>query len=73
MVEKMIRASLYIEPTILINVSLNDDVMKEEIFGPILPVLSFDTTEEAMEMVQHNDNPFAFYLFTSNKKTEETG
>ena len=64
-------ATLYIEPTILINISLDDDVMKEEIFGPILPVLSFTTTEEAMKIVQHNDNPLAFYLFTSNKKTEE--
>ena len=64
-------ASLYIEPTILINVSLDDDVMKEEIFGPILPVLSFATTEEAMQMVQQNENPLAFYLFTSNKDTEK--
>lgn len=64
-------ASLYIEPTILINVSLNDNVMKEEIFGPILPVLSFATTEEAMQIVQQNENPLAFYLFTGNKKTQE--
>ena len=64
------KASLYIEPTILINVSLDDDVMKEEIFGPILPVLAFTTTEEAMKMVQHNENPLAFYLFTKNKNTE---
>ena len=64
------KGSLYIEPTILINVSLDDDVMKEEIFGPILPVLSFATTEEAMQMVQHNENPLAFYLFTGNKNTE---
>jgi len=63
--------SLYIEPTILINVSSNDDVMKEEIFGPILPVLSFATTEHAMQIVQQNKNPLAFYLFTGNKKTEE--
>ena len=62
-------ASLYIEPTILINVSLDEDVMKEEIFGPILPVLSFATTEEAMQIVQQNKNPLAFYLFTKNKNT----
>jgi aldehyde dehydrogenase (NAD+) len=64
-------ASLYIQPAILINVSLDDDVMKEEIFGPILPVLSFTTTEAAMKMVQQNENPLALYLFTGNKGTEE--
>jgi aldehyde dehydrogenase (NAD+) len=64
-------ATLYIEPTILTNVSLDDDVMKEEIFGPILPVLSFTTTEEAMQIVQQNESPLAFYLFTSNKNIEE--
>ena len=54
-------AASYIEPTILINISLNDDVMKEEIFGPVLPVIAFATTIEAMEIVQQNENPLAFY------------
>jgi len=64
-------ALLYIEPTILINISLDDDVMKEEIFGPILPVVSFTATEDAMRIVQLNENPLAFYLFTEDKKTED--
>jgi len=64
-------SSLYIEPTILTNVSLDDDTMKEEIFGPILPVLSFATTAEAMQIVQQNENPLALYLFTSNNGTEK--
>jgi aldehyde dehydrogenase (NAD+) len=64
-------ASLYIEPTILADVSLTDDVMKEEIFGPILPVLSFGTTEEAIKMVRENNNPLAFYLFTGNSETQK--
>ncbi|MDQ6762883.1 MAG: aldehyde dehydrogenase family protein, partial [Bacteroidota bacterium] len=64
-------SSLYIEPTILVNVSMNDAVLKEEIFGPILPVVSFETTEEAMEKVQHNPNPLAFYLFTKDKAVEK--
>ncbi len=63
--------SLYIEPTILVNVSVNDAVMKEEIFGPILPVLSFNKIEEAIEIVQHNANPLAFYLFTKDKNLEK--
>ncbi len=64
-------ASLYIEPTILTNISVNNTVMKEEIFGPILPVLSFSNMDEAMEMVKQNENPLSFYLFTKNKKTEK--
>ena len=63
--------ALYIEPTILTNISLRDTVMNEEIFGPILPVLSFSSTEEAMQIVKQNENPLAFYLFTNNKNTED--
>ena len=63
--------ALYIEPTILTDVSLNDRIMKEEIFGPILPVFSFSTTEEAVTIVQQNKTPLAFYLFTKNKKVEK--
>jgi aldehyde dehydrogenase (NAD+) len=63
--------TLYIEPTILIDVSLDDWIMKEEIFGPILPVLSFSTTEEAVTIVQQNKTPLSFYLFTKNKKKEK--
>ncbi len=64
-------ASLYIEPTILVNVSVDDAVMKEEIFGPVLPVLTFNDTEDAIKIVQHNPNPLAFYLFTKDKSTEK--
>lgn len=68
---KTITESLYIEPTILVDVPLGSDLMKEEIFGPILPVLSFETTAEAMNMVQQNKNPLALYLFTKNENTEK--
>ena len=44
--------------------------MQEEIFGPILPVLSFSTTKDAMKMVVQNENPLAFYLFTRDKTTQ---
>ncbi len=63
--------SLYIEPTILTDVSLDDAIMKEEIFGPILPVLPFSTRNEAMAIVQQNKNPLSFYLFAKNKTTED--
>lgn len=61
---------LYIEPTILTDISMADTVMKEEIFGPILPVLSFSDINEAINIVYQNKNPLSFYLFTNNEKTE---
>jgi aldehyde dehydrogenase (NAD+) len=64
------KSKLFIAPTILDGVSMNDTVMTEEIFGPILPVLSFTSMQEAEAIIKYNANPLAFYLFTSNKKTE---
>lgn len=61
----------YIEPTLLENVDVNAAVMGEEIFGPLLPVLTFDTFEEAKAIIERNQNPLAFYVFTSNKEKEE--
>ena len=65
------RAALYIEPTILENVNMNDSVMKEEIFGPILPVISFNTKEEALNIIAQNKNPLSFYVFTSSSAKEK--
>lgn len=45
--------------------------MNEEIFGPILPVISFKTTEEAKAVINRHPNPLAFYVFTSSKSKEE--
>lgn len=53
------------------NVSLDSSLMTEEIFGPLLPVITFTTTEQAMSIVQRNENPLAFYLFTTNEQTEK--
>ena len=65
------REKLYIEPTVLTNISVEDNIMKEEVFGPILPVLSFATTGEAMNIVLRNEKPLSLYLFTSGKKVEK--
>jgi aldehyde dehydrogenase (NAD+) len=65
------RNKLYIEPTILDNVSLGASVMKEEIFGPILPVIGFDSFEEAKKIISLNPNPLAFYVFTSDGAKEK--
>jgi aldehyde dehydrogenase (NAD+) len=59
--------SLYIEPTILNDVSFNDAVMQEEIFGPILPVLTYTSLDEVVEHNHANEKPLAFYIFSSNK------
>ena len=66
------RSKLYIEPTIITDVSLDAAIMKEEIFGPILPIIGFGTTEEARAIIANNSNPLAFYVFTSSK-AKETG
>jgi aldehyde dehydrogenase (NAD+) len=48
------------------NVDIEDPLMQEEIFGPILPVLGYDTTEEAISIIEKNPNPLAFYVFSEN-------
>ena len=65
------KSKLYIEPTILENVSLDSAIMKEEIFGPILPVIPFDNMEKAKSIIDRNPNPLAFYVFTSDKAREK--
>jgi aldehyde dehydrogenase (NAD+) len=65
------RANLFIEPTVISNVSMDTDVMKEEIFGPILPVIPFSSREEALTIIAQNKNPLAFYVFTSSNAKEK--
>lgn len=64
------RGDLWIEPTILTDVDEAAPVMQEEIFGPILPVISFSTWEEALEKVKSKPHPLAAYVF-SNRKSEQ--
>ena len=63
-------SKLFIEPTIITDVALTAPLMTEEIFGPILPVLSFNSAEEAKAIIARNANPLAFYVFTSSRKKE---
>lgn len=60
-------STLKIEPTVLDNVTLDDAVMQEEIFGPILPVLTFESEKDIFDTVAHISEPLAFYLFSSDK------
>jgi len=64
-------SALYLEPTIIENVPLNAPLMKEEIFGPILPILSFNSMEEAKSIIQNNPDPLSFYIYTSDSKKEK--
>jgi aldehyde dehydrogenase (NAD+) len=65
------KETLFIGPAIIEEVSLESPLMAEEIFGPILPVLSYNTHEEAINVIKQNPNPLAFYLFTNNVETEK--
>lgn len=62
--------SLFIAPTILTDVSPESSVMREEIFGPILPVLEFDKLDDALALLRGQPTPLALYLFTSDRTTE---
>jgi len=64
------KQQLFIEPTLLDNVNINDAVMKDEIFGPVLPLISFETKEDAMKVIEQHPNPLAFYVFTSSTAKE---
>jgi len=61
----------YVQPTILTEVSKEHRVMQEEIFGPVLPVISYERQEEIDEWLTHFPNPLAFYLFSKNKPWAE--
>ena len=64
-------ATLKIEPTVMADVTWDDAVMGQEIFGPVLPVLTYKTTEEMMNIVNSHSKPLALYLFARDKKLEK--
>ncbi len=63
-------ATMQIEPTVLDGVTAEDAIMQEEIFGPVLPILTYTDIAEAYRFVQQRPHPLALYLFTNDKKTE---
>ncbi len=62
------RAHLKIEPTVLDNVTWEDAVMQEEIFGPIMPVLTFEKTEDIFSLLADKQKPLALYMFSENRE-----
>ena len=61
---------LKIEPTILDNPKIDSKVMSEEIFGPILPIITYKTIEDAIAYVKEFEKPRALYMFTNDKKIQ---
>lgn len=63
-------AALKIEPTILDNVTAEDAVMQEEIFGPVLPVIAFDSLDEAESFITGRPTPLALYIFSEDRAVQ---
>lgn len=59
--------SLQIEPTVMDSVTFEDAVMQEEIFGPLLPVLTYDSFDQAIDKINSMAHPLALYIFTNDK------
>ena len=58
----------FVAPTVIKDVSPDDPIMQEEIFGPVLPVIDFEYFDEVYEIIERNPKPLAAYIFTRNKK-----
>lgn len=58
----------YVAPTIIKDVKPGDPIMKEEIFGPILPVIDFEEFDEVYDIIKQHPKPLSVYIFSSNKK-----
>lgn len=68
---QMDASALKMAPTILKDVAWSDAVMKEEIFGPVLPILTYDSIDTALEKIAEQPKPLAFYLFTHERSLQE--
>ena len=60
--------SLKIAPTVMDDISWDDKIMQEEIFGPIMPIMTFDDLDSVIETVESKPHPLALYIFSNNKK-----
>ena len=66
------RNDLFIEPTILDSISLEMDIMKEEIFGPLLPILGFERIDDCIKIINKGNKPLALYMFSGSKRNIKT-
>lgn len=65
------RKGKYIAPTVIENVGLEDPIMGEEIFGPILPILEYSTIEEAIDIMRKIPRPLSLYVFARDRKIQK--
>ena len=65
------KKDLYISPTLLSNVEQSSLVMQDEIFGPILPIIEFETMEDVIDRIRSKPKPLSLYLFTDDKSVQE--
>jgi aldehyde dehydrogenase (NAD+) len=65
------REERYIAPTLLQVTDLSQPVMQEEIFGPILPIITYQNKFQVLEIIRKNPYPLAFYLFTGEKENQD--
>ena len=61
----------FISPTIIDEVTWDSPIMQEEVFGPLLPIMTFEHIEEVVTELQQRERPLALYLFTTDKATED--
>ena len=66
------KKTLQIAPTIMTNITWQDKVMQEEIFGPLLPILTYNNLEEVIEILNNKPKPLALYFFSNNKENIKT-
>lgn len=61
------KKNLYLSPTIVDEPELNSELMLEEIFGPILPIISYENNDKIFRIIKNLEKPLAFYVFSKNK------
>lgn len=61
---------LYVEPTIIENISIDDSVMQEEIFGPVLPIITYESKEEVVTWVEKNPFPLSIYIYADDSNVQ---
>jgi len=65
------REGLFIAPTLMTDITLSDDIMGDEIFGPILPIMTYHKVEEAIETIRTYDKPLALYIFSETEGIQD--
>ncbi|XP_065319690.1 aldehyde dehydrogenase family 3 member B1-like [Gordionus sp. m RMFG-2023] len=67
---KFDEVELYIEPTILVNVNIDAPIMREEIFGPLLPIIVIENVGSIIELINNGEKPLVLYLFTDDSSVQ---